>query len=125
VRTCSLRPGFRTANLDQHDRFPTLRGKLGDADELLHVLESFDEPGNDPCAFVVEQIAREIGEIEIALVAGRNDVTQADAGVNGTLQERPECGCAALTDEPDVTCQTAECARGRRDPDVFAHIGEA
>jgi len=52
--------------------------------------EAFDKAGNDPSIRIVQQIAGEIGKVEVGLVAGRDDVAEADAVFDRPHQERPE-----------------------------------
>ena len=119
-----LRAGLRAPDLDQHDRLAALGGELGHRDEFRDVFEAFDETRDDARFRIVDEVAREVGEVEIGFVAGRDDVAQADARVHRAQQERAESRRAALTHERDVSGQTAERARGRGRPDIVPHVRE-
>ena len=125
MRARGLGARRRAPDLDQHDGFAALRRKCRHRDEFAHVLEAFDKTGDDARVRIVDQVAREIREVEIGFVAGGNDVGEADARVHRAQQERAERGGAALADERDVAGQAAQRARRSGRPDVVPDVGEA
>src|SRR4029453_3680970 len=76
---------------------------LGPLEKLPRVLEPLDEAGDHPGGGVIEQVPREIGTIEIRLIARGDDVAESNARVRGPRQERPERRRPTLTDETDRT----------------------
>ncbi len=124
MRVCRPRPEFRTPDLDEDDRLAALRRELCHFEKLVGPLEAFDKAGNDPCVRIVQQVAGEIGKVEIGLVSGRDDVAEADAVLDRPHQERPERRRAALADQADRPGQPGRPARGSGGPDIVFDIRE-
>jgi hypothetical protein len=60
---------------------------------IVGPLRAFNKAGNDrndPSARIVQQIAGEIGKVEVGLVPGRDYIAEADAVLDRPHQERPE-----------------------------------
>ncbi len=124
MRAC--RPGsqFRTPDFYEDDRLAARGCKLCHFEKLVGPLEAFDKTGNDPSIRIVEQIAGEIGKVEVGLVAGRDNVAEADAVLDRPHQERPERRRTALAHQADRPGQTGRPARGSGGPDVVFDISE-
>src|SRR5215831_18389627 len=112
MRAC--RPGsqFRTPDFDEDDRLAALGGELCDFEKFIGVFEAFDKAGNDPGIRIVQQIAGEIGKVEVGLVPCRDDVAEADAVLDRSHQKWPERRRTALAYEADRPGQTLGPARG-------------
>ena len=69
MRAC--RPGsqFRTTDLDEDDRLAALCGELCDFEKFIGSFEAFDKAGDYPRIRIVQQIAGEIGKVEVCLVS--------------------------------------------------------
>src|SRR3989441_4863162 len=113
------------ADLDHHQRLAALRRELGHLEKLARVLEPLDEAGDDAGGGVIEQVPREVGTIEVRLIARGDDVAEPYARVRRPRQERPERRGPTLADETDWPRHALRAARRRGGPDVVLDIGEA
>src|SRR5215813_9426205 len=78
MRACSSGSQFRTPDFDQDDRLAALGGELCDFEKLVGRFEAFDKAGNDSSIRIIQQIAGEIGKVEVGLVPCRDDVAEAE-----------------------------------------------
>ena len=90
----------RAADLDAHDRHAALRGVVGREHQRAAVLEALDVRGDHADVGLVDEVAGEVGELEVDLVAGRRPVAQGDAEVL-CLEDRTAL-VPALGDERDL-----------------------
>src|SRR3989442_1741183 len=105
--------------------FAALRRELGHLEKLARVLEPLDEAGDHAGGGVIEQVPREVGTIEVRLIARGDDVAESYARVRGPRQERPERRSPTLADETHWSRHALRPARRRGGPDVVLDIGEA
>ena len=78
MRLCGPGSQFRTPDFDEHDRLAALCGELCHFEKFIGGFEAFDKTGNDPSIRIVQQIAGEIGKVEVGLVPCRDDIAEAD-----------------------------------------------
>ncbi len=71
--------GLGAADLHHHDRLLQLRGVIRGEHQRAAVLEAFDVAGDDADLVLVGEVAGEVGELEVDLVAGRRPVRETDA----------------------------------------------
>jgi hypothetical protein len=68
MRACSPSSQFRTPDFDQDDRLAALCCELCHFEKFIGLLEAFDKTSNYPSIRIVQQIAGEIGKVEVCLV---------------------------------------------------------
>jgi hypothetical protein len=68
MRACSPGSQFRTPDFDEDDRLAALCGELCHFEKFIGLFEAFDKTGNYPSIRIVQQIAGEIGKVEVCLV---------------------------------------------------------
>ena len=103
---------------------PPFRRQPGDLGELAGVLESLHETRDYLDPVVVQQVAGEVAEVQVRLVAGGDDVAQSDPFLHRPGQEGAEGGCPALADEAHRAGQSVGAAGGGAGPDVVPHVGQ-
>src|SRR5262249_27745662 len=92
----------RAADLEKHDRLAGRQGPSQCGGQLAAVAHAFDVPGDDAGARIVHEVVAEIGEVEIGLVAGADEVADLDAGGAAHGDDRG-AQRAALGDEGNRT----------------------
>src|SRR5262249_33453391 len=124
MRAGGSRAEFRTPDFDEHNRLAALGCELGHFEKFIGFFEALCKTGNDPGIRIVEQIAGEIGKIEVCLVPSRDDIAEADAVLDRPHQEWPERRRTTLAYEANRPGQTRRTARGSGGPDVVFDIRE-
>src|SRR5712692_4361525 len=122
MRACSPGSQFRTPDFDEDDRLAALCCELCHFEKFIGALEAFDKAGNYPSIRIVQQIAGEIGKVEVCLVPCRDYVAEADGVLHRPHQERPERRSTTFAYEADGPRQTRRPARGSGGPDVVFDI---
>ena len=92
-------PGRGLADLDHHDRLAQPRRVVGGEHERAAVLETLDVAGDHTHLGLVREVAGEVGELEIDLVARRRPVRKANPDFLA-LEHRPAL-VSRLGDERD------------------------
>ena len=113
------------ADFDQHDGFAPLGCQLGQLYKLPAVLEAFDKTSDNLGGIVVQQVAGEVGEIQVGLVAGGHDVAEPHTTVDGSDQEGPKGRCAALAHQAHGTAEAVGAPGRRAGPDIVLDVGQA
>jgi len=67
MRACSPGSQFRTPDFYEDDRLAALGCELCQFEKFIGLFEAFDKAGNDSSIRIVQQIAGEIGKVEVCL----------------------------------------------------------
>jgi len=70
VGSCRPAADLGAAKLQHDDRLTTLRGQLCELNELGDVLQPFNEAGDHSGIGIVQQVAPDVGELQVGFVAG-------------------------------------------------------
>ena len=111
-----------TANLNQYDGLAAFRRQFGHGHQFAGILETLDKAGKDLDRILIQQVAGKIAKIQVSLVAGGNDMAEADALLDGPGQKGAKGRGPALADKTDRAAEPIGTPGGGGGPDVGLHI---
>ena len=107
------RPQRGAPYLHRRNRLAALGGEFRHFQKLARVPKALYEHGYGFRVVVIQQIAREVGRVEVGFVAGGYDVRVADSPLGGAREEWPERRRSALAHEPDAAAFELDAVEAR------------